>query len=199
VSRTLVHATLAAIITLSLSGCPGAARSYNYKAEPDPRKKEYVVGPSDVLNISVWGHSDLTSSPRVRPDGTVTMPLAGDIKASGKTANQVKELIKKRLAAFISTAKVTVAVTEVNSYRFTVSGNITRGGIFSPRRYITVSEGIAMAGGPNRFASPEKTTLIRTTKKGKVKRIPINYKAISKGQKLEQNIVILRGDTIYVP
>lgn len=184
---------------LSLAGCPARGRSYNYKAEPDPRNTEYVVGPSDVLNISVWGHSDLTSSARVRPDGTITMPLAGDIKAAGKTANQVKEMVMKRLAAFISTAKVTVAVTEVNSYRFTVSGNIARGGIFSPRRYITISEAIAMAGGPNRFASPEKTTLIRTTEDGKVKRIPIDYKSISKGNKLEQNIVILRGDTIYVP
>ena len=189
------------LIVISLAGCPAKTRPYDYKSEPDPRNKEYVVGPSDVLNISVWGHSDLTNSARVRPDGTITLPLVGDIKAAGITANEVRELIKTRLGAFISSAKVTVAVTEVNSYRFTVSGNIVRGGIFSPKRYITVAEGIAMAGGPNRFASAEKTTLIRPVEGGTdaVKRIPIDYKAISEGRRLEQNIVILAGDTIYVP
>jgi polysaccharide export outer membrane protein len=95
---------------------------------------------------------------------------------------------------------VTVAVTAINSYRFTVAGNIDRPGTYSASHYVTVAEALALAGGPNRYADPEDTVVIRTDgDKGSTRRIPIDYPAMQSGKRPEQNIALLSGDVIYVP
>lgn len=91
-----------------------------------------------------------------------------------------------------------VAVTNVVSYRFTVSGNVARPGLFTSSRFVTVQEAIAMAGGPTRFAKADEAVIVRTTG-GKTRRIPIDYPAIASGQAPKQNLVLLRGDVVHVP
>jgi polysaccharide export outer membrane protein len=183
------------------SGCTHQARPYNYANEPDPRKAEFVLGPSDVLHINVWKNPDLSGDTVVRPDGTITLPLVGDIHAAGRTSAEIRTELTQRLKTFIKddSAVVTVAVTAINSYRFTVAGNIERPGTYNSSHYVTVAEALALAGGPNRYADPEDTVVIRTDGDHGTRRIPIDYPAMQSGKRPEQNIALLSGDVIFVP
>lgn len=189
-------------LLLMLSGCL-ATSSYDYRREPDPRQLEYVIGPADQLSIQVWRNADVSRDVTVRPDGTITLPLIGDIRAEGLTPTQLRDEIAKRLEDFVrgEGLLVTVSVTAVNSYSFTVSGSVERPGVYSSPRYVTVLEAIQLAGGPNRFASPQATKLFRRTggRGSKVRTIPIDYSAVVDGRRPEANLVLLSGDQLYVP
>jgi polysaccharide biosynthesis/export protein len=194
---------LLALVATVLGGClsNAASGSYNYSTEVDPRGQEFVIGVSDALAIRVWKNPELSTDTRVRPDGTITLPLIGDIQAVGQTPQQLKKVIAQKLAQYVRDegAIVTVAVTEVNSYHVTVSGNVVQPGVFPSRAYLSVVEAMALAGGPNRFAAPNKTVLMRRQPDGTTKRIPIDYESLAEGKKLEQNLVLRTGDTIFVP
>jgi polysaccharide export outer membrane protein len=200
--RTLEVLPLLALAAPLSLGCAHRAGSYDYANEPDPRKQEFVLGPSDVLHINVWKNQDLSGDAVVRPDGTITVPLVGDVRAAGRTPGQVRAELTQRLGTFIKddSAVVTVAVTAINSYRFTVSGNVERPGTYNSSHYVTVSEAMALAGGPNRYAAPEDTVVIRTDGQlGASRRIPIDFPAMLSGKRPEQNLALLPGDVVYVP
>jgi polysaccharide export outer membrane protein len=182
------------------AGC-ASSRGFEYAKEPDPRSQEYVVGPADQLRINVWRDNELSLELRVRPDGTITLPLLGDIKAAGRTPSQIRDEISTQLAKYVKaeTAKVTVGLVQVNSYRFSVAGNVEHPGLFTSPYFVTVIEAMAMAGGPNRFAAPNRAVIVRTYGPGSTRQIPIDYEALRTGERPEQNIVVLSGDTIYVP
>lgn len=191
-----------AIVALALAlGCGTVKYSYDYAAEPDPRKQEYVVGAGDRIHVVVWRNADLTVEVQVRPDGTITMPLIGDMQASGSSPTQIKERIVERLSKLYTSESinVTVAVREVASIRFTVTGNVVRPGVTTMSSYVTVLDAIELAGGLTKFGDAEKVVVIRTDAKGVTRRIPINYLTLKSGEDLRQNIVILRGDLIHVP
>jgi polysaccharide export outer membrane protein len=143
---------------------------------------------------------DLSVDAKVRPDGTLTMPLIGDLKAAGRTPSVLRTEIEDDLKAYIKddSAKVTVAVSEVNSYHFTVLGNAEHQGSFSTNHFVTVTEAMALAGGPNRFASLSQVVLIRPSSAGP-RRIPIDLSAIYSGKRPEMNLVMVSGDTLYLP
>jgi polysaccharide export outer membrane protein len=187
-------------LPLLLSACGHKQPKYNYAAEPDPRKQEYVIGASDVLRISVWRNPDLSGEAIVRPDGTITLPLVGDLRAAGRTPGQIRAEITQRLGAFIKdeSAIVTVAVAIINSYRFTVSGNVEHPGTYASTHIVTVTEAIALAGGANRFADAEASIIIRSDEKG-TRRIPVDYPGILSGARAQQDLPLLAGDTLYVP
>lgn len=184
----------------ALVGCGGGA-SYPWAEEPDPRGSEYVIGASDELDIRVWRNGDLSTEIAVRPDGRITMPLIGDIEVAGLTPTQVKEAVALRLTHFVKAeeAIVTVAVKAVNSYHVTVTGNVATPGRFGASTYLKVSDAIALAGGPTRFAEPDATLVIRRGAKGEMRRIPVDYEKIIEGEDERQNIVLLRDDVIHVP
>jgi polysaccharide export outer membrane protein len=184
----------------SLAGCGHAASRYNYAAEPDPRKTEYVLGPSDVLRINVWRNPDLSGDATVRPDGTITLPLVGDLHAAGRTPGKIRAEIAQRLGAFIKddSAMVTVAVATVGSYHFTIVGNAERPGDYASNHYVTVSEALTLAGGPNRFSDPTSIVIIRNDERG-LRRIPIDYTGILDGTRSAQDLPIVTGDTLYIP
>lgn len=185
-----------------VSGCATTHPPYDYRSEPDPRTHDFVLGPSDVLKVSVWRNPDLSAEPVVRPDGTITMPLIGDLRAAGMTPAQVRQEIERRLKAYVKdeAAIVTVAVTAINSYRFVLSGNVEKPGAYSANHYVTVSEAISLAGGPNRFASPEGTLVLRAANPGEPpRRIPVDYPQILNGKRSEEDVVLLAGDKVYVP
>lgn len=186
---------------LGTAGCAArGARNYaHYDKEYDPRRQPYVIGVGDTLTIAVWQERDLSVDVHVRPDGTITMPLVGELRAAGRTTGQLRDDIKQRLGQYLKTAIVTVAVNGVNSYRFTVAGNVAQTGIFNSNYYVTVSEAIAMAGGPNEYADADHVVIIRSDPSGRLRRIPIDYEAILEGERPDQNIVILAGDTVFVP
>ena len=179
----------------------GVRYHYDYRKEPDPRRSEYVIGVADHLSIQVWKNPDLSKDVTVRPDGTITIPLVGDLKADGLTPSALKDEIAQRLTKFVRSdgVLVTVAVTDVFSYSFTVSGNVEKPGVFASKKYVTVLEAVQLAGGPNRFASPKGTKLMRRDRKGELRVIPINYPAVLDGSQPEANLALLSGDQVYVP
>ena len=186
-------------LLVAVWGCGTGSRYPYYGKEYDPRSRPYVIGVGDSLHVGVWQERDLSVDVNVRPDGTVTLPLVGEVRAAGRTTGELRDDIHKRLTQYLKTAIVTVAVATVASYRFTVAGNVTATGIFNPAYYVTVAEAIAMAGGPNEYAAADKVVIIRSDPSGKLRRIPVDYEGILEGDNPEQNIVVLAGDTIFVP
>jgi polysaccharide export outer membrane protein len=183
-----------------ISAC-AVTPKYDYSQEPDPRKQEYVIGIPDGLRITVWKNPELSGEARVRPDGTITLPLIGDIKAAGRTPQQLKNEILRLLSQFIKDENlvITVAVTDPNSYRFTVTGNVEHPGVFDSKYFVTVAHAIALAGGFNKFASPQSVVIVRIDKNGTVRRIPIDYNRVASGLHPEENLALIGGDTVFVP
>jgi polysaccharide export outer membrane protein len=196
-----LFATCAVLASLAIS-CGARAPDYDYSKEPNPRRSEFVIGISDELLITVWKKPELTTTSTVRPDGTITMPLIGDVSASGKTPSQLKQEIQRRVAEYIrldDSTTISIAITGVNSYRFTVSGEVGQPGIHTSKVYVTVAEAIALAGGFTRFAKRDDIVLMRRNQAGVIRRIPIVYSLIAEGTYPEMNLVILSGDSIFVP
>ena len=193
-SRSLL-ASLVPLLLVASSGC-GGGPTYDYKKEPDPRTSEYQVGPLDQLKVVVWKNQELSADVTVRPDGVVTLPLIGDVKAAGRTPSQIQKEISQRYANFIRVEEsvVSVGVSQVNSLNFTISGNVEKAGVYQVRSYVTVLEAIATAGGTNKYAG-NSAYIVRGTPSRK---IPVDLKQASSGEHAEQNVVVLRGDLIVV-
>lgn len=199
--RQRLAAALAAT-TLTAAACHPPSPRFDYAAEPDPRTREYVLGIGDALAIFVWQQPGLGSEAVIRPDGTITMPLIGDLRAAGMTPSQLKGEIEARLAAFVKLdgSEIAVQVRAANSYRFTVSGEVTRPGVFTEARYVTVAEAIALAGGLTRFAARNRMRLLRRDPaSGELRRIPLAYDLLVSGERPEMNLVLLAGDALFVP
>ena len=197
-----MRALLVCALAVLGAGCPLPDPDYPYNREPDPRKSEITLGPGDLLEINVWENKDLTSETRIRPDGFITMPLVGDLKATGQTPSSLKATIKSKLQEFIKTdtTPISVKVTEWKAYKFTVQGEVVRQGVFQPDSFVKVSEALAMAGGLTRFAKRNDVRIFRTDPKTrKLRQIPIVYDALTTGQRLDMDIWILPGDVISAP
>lgn len=201
--RRIVSLIVAIGLLVSVTACTPPVPKYPYAKEPDPRNMEWVLGIGDQIAINVWENPGLTTDATIRPDGNITMPLIGDLRAVGETPSQLKEMIKARLADFIklgSGAEITVAVRGANSYRFTVSGEVTRPGIMQLGYFVTVVEAIALAGGFTRFADKDRMKLLRRDPKtGATRTIPLVYKYIADGSHPEMNLVLLPGDSLFIP
>ena len=190
-------------LLITATGCPPKMPVYEYSKEPDPTKTEYVLGIGDHLSINVWENPNLSSDAVIRPDGTITMPLIGDLKAAGETPSSLKAMIKARLTDFVKLnagSEITVAVRQAASYRITVSGEVNHPGVFNADHYLTVSEAIAQAGGFTRFANRNGMTLQRRDPKtGRVRAIPLAYDFLVDGSHPEMNLTMIAGDSLYVP
>jgi polysaccharide biosynthesis/export protein len=184
----------------ALAACGPAVLNYDYAKEPDPRTHELVLGVGDVVGINVWENPQLNTEATIRPDGTITMPLVGDLHAAGTTPTALKEEIKKQLANYVKQSEIAVAVKAWKSYRFTVEGEVTKPGVFSSDQYVQVAEAMAMASGLTRFAKRGEIKLLRRDPKtGDVRQIPLDYDELASGRRLDMNIWVLPGDRIYVP
>jgi polysaccharide biosynthesis/export protein len=193
---------LALAYVVVAAGCPAGLPNYDYAKEPDPRKQEIVLGSGDVISVNVWENNNLSTEATIRPDGTITMPLVGDIKAVGETPTTLKNKIKTQIANFVKLqgTEVTVAVKAWKSYKFTIQGEVSRAGVYGGESYVTVADALAMAGGLTRFAKRNEIKLTRhDTKSGETRFIPLDYESLASGKRPEMNIYVLAGDTIYVP
>ncbi len=158
---------------------------------------DYVIGPDDMLHISVWKEPDLTETLPVRPDGKISMPLLNDITAAGLTPLQLRDAITEKLRKYVTDPRVTVAVTAMNSRRVFVTGEVNHSGPITLLPNMTVLQAISQAGF-TQFANTKAIYLLRS-QNGKQERIPFNYKEVVKGNHPEQNIYLKPGDTIVVP
>ena len=164
-----------------------------------PLRSDYVIGPGDVLQITIWKNDTLSRTVPVRPDGKISMPLLHDIQASGLTAMQLRDKIATALGEFMPNPEVAVSVNDVRSLRVSILGEVSKPGVLELRGQTTILEAIAMAGGFKDFASPSKITILRVDESGKTKRIRFNYnKAVSNGAD-EENVVLRSGDVVVVP
>jgi polysaccharide biosynthesis/export protein len=159
----------------------------------------YVIGANDVLSVNVWKEPDISRSVPVRSDGKISLPLVGELQASGQTPRQLESEITKKLQNYISEPEVTVIVTDSKSQKINILGMIARPGTYLLTGSTTVLDAIAMAGGFKDFAKQKSVYILRQGSDGTQKRISFNYKDVIKGKNPEQNIRLQAGDTIVVP
>jgi len=159
---------------------------------------KYVIGAEDVLSIHVWKEDALTRQVPVRSDGKISLPLIDEVQAAGLTPLQLKEALTLRLKEFIDNPSVSVIVTEANSQKVYVSGEVRTPGVYRLRGETTLLQVIPMAGGFTEWADQKKVLIIRKESE-KDKRIVVNYKKIVSGEDMGANIVLKPGDTIIVP
>jgi polysaccharide export outer membrane protein len=173
-------------------------------ASPKETKKEivtdpsYIIGPLDVLEIQVWKEPDFSRQVLVRPDGKITLPLVGDIPASGMNTMGLKVLLSEKLEDFVSKPEVTVIVLESHSKNFYIIGKITRPGTYPLNPDMTVLQAISVAGGLAEWADKDSIRIIRRSG-GKEEILLFDYDKVISGKKLEQNILLKPNDTVIVP
>jgi polysaccharide export outer membrane protein len=127
---------------------------------------EFRLGPEDVLDVFVWKEPDLSTTITVRPDGKVSLPLAGELDASGKTATQMQQEVTEKLAQFIKQPVVTVIVKQINSLKISVLGEVRKPDIYKIKNRVTVLDAVAMAGGFTDLARPNRIVVLRKTPAG---------------------------------
>lgn len=164
-------------------------------AQNDP---SYKIGAQDVLSISVWKDPELTQTVPVRPDGKISMPLLNDVQAAGLTPTELRDQITAGLKKFVTDPVVTVVVTQINSQRVYITGEVTRAGAFPLLPGMTILQALSSAGGFTNFANTKKIYMFRMVN-GKRVEFPFDYKAVIHGKKLDQNVVLQAADTIVVP
>ena len=161
-------------------------------AAVDPNK--YLIGPEDLLFIRVWREPDFTLPAAVRPDGKITMPLIGDVQAGEQTPMQLTKTITELLGKYINNPDVNVIVQEVRSKKYYIDGEVNKPGTYLLVTPTTILEALSNAGGFRDFANSKK---IRILRQGNI--LHFNYKDVSRGKNLEQNIKVESGDHIIVP
>jgi polysaccharide export outer membrane protein len=177
------------------TGGPAAAGTSTVPAHDNT----YVIGVDDVLAINVWKEPDVSRTVPVRSDGKISLPLAGEVQASGETPKQLEKALAAKLQSFISEPEVTVIVTEVRSQKFNVLGMVSKPGSYPLTNSSTVLDAIAQAGGFRDFAKQKSIYVLRQNSDGSQVRLPFNYKEVIKGKDSGQNIKLQPRDTIVVP
>jgi len=160
-------------------------------APVDPRA--YVVGPQDILYIRVWREPELSGGVSVGPEGSIMLPLVGQVKAVGLTPHQLGARLVEEFGKFVNRPEVMVYVQAVNSKKIMVSGEVNKPGAFPLLTRITVMEALVAAGGLKEFANKKKIVIIRGDK-----RLFFNYKEVVQGKNLNQNIALENGDHVVV-
>jgi polysaccharide biosynthesis/export protein len=159
----------------------------------------YVIGPQDVLEIDVWKELELTRTVPVRPDGKISMPLLNDVQAAGLTPDQLASQITASLRKFVTNPQVTVIVSQINSQRVYIMGEVIRAGAYPLMPGMTVLEALSSAGGFTPFAKRSKIYVMRE-ENGKQQKLPFDYKAAVSGKGQNQSMMqVEAGDTIVVP
>ena len=163
-----------------------------------PARQEYRVNAGDTLEISVWKEEDLQREVLIRPDGGMSFPLAGEIRAEGRTVAQIREDLQARLARYIPDLVLTVTVTDVSGNRIFVVGQVTEPGVFIMNPDLDVMQALSLAGGTTPFASLKDIKILRRQGNERTA-IAFDFTDVSRGQSLEQNIVLQSGDVVVVP
>jgi polysaccharide biosynthesis/export protein len=184
-------------VELAAAGKPGTASVPATGVKP--HDDSFVIGDADVLSITVWKEPEVSKSVPVRSDGKISLPLAGEVQASGLTPLKLEQEIATKLQNYISEPEVTVIVTQINSKKYNILGQVGRSGSFPLTGSMTVLDAIAQAGGFRDFAKQKSIYILRKDASGGESRMPFNYKEVIKGKNPEQNIKLQPGDTIVVP
>ena len=199
------------LLTLAIaaaSSLPAAAQAPAAQATPNgapaaatgvPLPAGYVIGPEDVLNVVFWRNQEMSGDFVVRPDGQISMPLLNDVSAAGLTPEQLRDKVAKAASKFLEgDPSVTVVVKAINSRKVTITGMVQKPGAYPLMSPTTVLQLISVAGGLHEFADSKKILIVRT-ENGRQVSYKFNYKDVSQGKNLNQNIELKPGDSIIVP
>ena len=167
--------------------------------EPMNAEPSYLLVPDNVLKVAVWKDEQLTQEMVVRPDGMISFPLIGEVTAAGRTAEDVRLDVTKRLMKYLPTPNVTVTVLKVQSYRIYVLGRVLKPGEYEAGHHADVLPALSMAGGLTPYAAENDIKIIRRQQGGEELVFPFRYGDARKGRELHQNIVLQRGDVVMVP
>jgi polysaccharide export outer membrane protein len=159
---------------------------------------DYVIGAEDVLGIVFWREPEMTGDVTVRPDGNITLPVIGDMPARGLTPAALQVVIEGASKKYLTEPKVTVIVRTINSRKIYVTGRVTTPGAHPLVGTLTVLQAIALSGGLNEYANAKNIVVLRA-EAGRTLTLKFNYKDVSQGRNLQQNILLLPGDTVVVP
>lgn len=200
--------TIAAAVLFLLTAQPqtaGATEKASKTAkEPKSAAKavaqnpDYVIGIEDVIEISVWKNPDLSKTVMVRPDGMISLPLVGELKAAGLTPAQLRDSLNEVLKEYQETVVTSVIVQEVNSYRIFILGEVMSPGTYTMTRKMSVIQAIAIAGGFNPYAS-RKIVLVRENGNSIAEKIEISFDdIIDTDARRDKNLILKSGDTVFV-
>ena len=178
-----------------------ACASFSYGAEKIIQASSgstFYLGPEDVLEISVWKDEALTKEAVVRPDGMVSFPLIGQIRAAGRTVEDLQREIQRKISRYVPDAPVTVMVLKIGSPKVYVVGKVNKPGVYVMGSFLRVMQALAMAGGTTTFADRDDIMVIRE-EQGTQRFIKFNYDRVASGKDLHKNIPLKPGDTLVVP
>ena len=178
------HSTLLLLLLGAASVCPAQER--------------YKLQPGDILEVTVWKEPELSREVLIAPDGHVTLPLAGSVSARGKDATELEAELKTGLKKYIEEPEVTVALKTVSGSRVFVIGKVNRPGMYLLDGTMDVMQALSLAGGMTTFADVDNITILRRQGERQVAS-RFRYNEVSKGNDLEQNVLLESGDTVVVP
>ena len=158
----------------------------------------YVIGTDDVLSIVFWKDKDMSADAQVRPDGRIALPLINEVVAAGLTPEQLRTKIEEEAKKYMEEANITVVVRQINSRKAFITGEVNKPGPYPLTSPTTVIQLIAMAGGLREYADSKKIVIMRN-ENGKPTSLKFNYKDVTAGKNLAQNIELKPGDTVVVP
>jgi polysaccharide export outer membrane protein len=190
----VVAAMIAAPVVLAQA--PAGAGAMTSPSAVNP--STYRVGAEDLLEITVWREDALKREVLVRPDGGISYPLIGEVQAAGKTVDQLREEITKRLEKFVPDAAVAVTVLKTGSQRIYVLGKVAKPGEFPVGRNVDVLQALSMAGGLTQFADQNGIRIMRR-EGDRQSMMPFEYGRVIRGEKVEQNVLLRAGDVVVVP
>jgi polysaccharide export outer membrane protein len=177
-----MRCSIVALLVIAISATPIAPISAQ-DAAPSPNRLRgagnsgsYVVGPEDVIEVFVWKEPELSTTVTIRPDGMITLPLAGDLEAAGTTPAELGDQIADRLKQYMDRPLVTVVVKQINSPKISVLGEVRRPGRYLMLQSTSVLDAIAMGGGFTEFASRDYVVVLRPSPNGQQQRYRVNVK-----------------------
>lgn len=182
------------IVVLLLAAGAGAAEE-----DPAPQAEHpFYLDSGDIVEVSVWRDETLNREVLVRPDGNISFPLIGEVRARGLSVEELRQAIQEKIIEFIPDTTVTVMLVQLGSPRIYVLGKVNKPGMYIMQGRTTVVQALALAGGVTPFAGERSIRIIRVRGDKQVE-IPFNYVKLRHGDDLEQNIFLEPGDTIIVP
>ena len=174
-------------------GCGASTSKAAREAKPF-NPSEYRIGVEDLLEITVWKEPQLSTSAPVRPDGKVTVPVAGEVQAAGHTAKELEVELASRFSKRIASPEVTVVVKEINASRVFILGEVAKPGAYPMRGALTVVQALALAGGLTEFADAGDIVIVRRDDAGGQQKLKLDL-SDAYGTPIE----LAPGDTVVVP
>ncbi|HET6437308.1 MAG TPA: polysaccharide biosynthesis/export family protein [Anaeromyxobacter sp.] len=186
---------LVSCVTVAVSGC--ASTNVTRMANDGPDGGEYRIAKEDVLEVVVYREPELSRVVPVRPDGRISLPLAGEMEAAGKTPSELQRGIVQGLTPYVHDATVAVLVKEINGSKVFVLGEVVHPGEFPLRGPMSVVQAIAVAGGRTPYAG-DRIVWLRQRGAGNTDKATLSFDELMKGE-AQGGLWLKGGDILYVP